>query len=127
MKILNNPSDYVYTCPILCKSVPFLRYVREREGYKGLPEKTRMELAKVLQDRSMLIDALEYGDAFAMNYLSKIAGFTDDSAAEEFVLIMGRNSLFASSKKMYSNVHPKLSGVRKRRYTNLHRRSGGKN
>lgn len=98
----------------------FLKQAMAEKAYKGMREENRKYFAKVYQDADCLADAVEYGEDFLRDYLSRIAGFQNEAAAKEFFEILEFAPALTASDAIYENVHPKLvSPVLKGKYTRM--------
>ena len=80
----------------IAKNREFLRQVMKQRGYKGMRQENRKFFTIIYKDTECLKDAEEYGEDFLEEYLSKISGFQNEDAAQEFLRIM--------------QEHPKLRG-----------------
>lgn len=124
LKIFSS-GGYSITRGYMTKNKEFLRLVMESKFYQGYSEENRMQLVGVYQDRECLEDALDYGDEFALEYYSSIAGFANEEAATSFVSIVETNDILLHSDKLYAKTHGMLiNGRLKARYTNARKRKG---
>ncbi len=116
---------YQVTRKYMVQNTEFVRLVMESKSYQGFDEENRMQLVGVYQDRECLEDVLEYGDEFALEYYSSIAGFVDEEAATTFVSIVEANDALLDSDELYVKTHGMLvNGRLKARYTNARKRRG---
>ncbi len=115
------------TCSYMSKNYDFLRLIMKRKEYEDLSEEVRMNLAKVYQDSDSILNALEYGIKFAVEYYSAIGGFVDYNAANTFIDIVEKNTHILASDEVYENVYEKLvNPPLKSRYTKLRKKNGYK-
>lgn len=120
-------NKYTNTCSYMSNNHDFLRLIIKNKEYEGLSEELRIILAKVYQDSNSILNILEYGTKFAIEYFSVIKGFIDYNAANTFVNIVEKNSQILASNEVYENVYEKLvSPPLKSRYTKLRKKSGYK-
>lgn len=116
---------YQVTRKYMVQNTEFVRLVMESKSYQGFDEENRMQLVGVYQDRECLEDVLEYGDEFALEYYSSIAGFADEEAATAFVSIVEANDVLLASDELYVKTHGMLvNGRLKAKYTNARKRRG---
>ncbi len=115
------------TCSYMTKNYDFLRLIIRKKEYIDLSEEVRITLAKVFQDSDCIINVLEYGTNFAIEYFSVIDGFTDYNAANTFVDIVEQNNQILASDDVYNNTYEKLwNAPLKSRYTKLRKKNGYK-
>lgn len=120
-------NNFTNTCSYMSKNYDFLRLIMKRKEYEGLSEDVRMNLAKVYQDSDSILNVLEYGTNFAIEYFSSIEGFVDYNAANTFVNIVEKNTQILASDEVYENVYEKLvNAPLKSRYTKLRKKNGYK-
>ena len=106
-------------------SQDLLRLIMEKKAYTGLSVERRNVLAKVHQDADSLQEAINRGESFAAGYYQKIAGFTNEAAAEMFVSIMEGKPNLLRSQAIYDHCHEKLiSSTLKAKYTRLRKKHG---
>ena len=103
----------------------FLRMVMKNKEYVGFSEENRLQLKGIYQDKDSILNVMEYGVDFALQYYSSMAGFEDLEAATAFVTIVENTPKLIASKELYNNTHGKLiNGILKARYTNIRKRNG---
>ena len=108
----------------MSENIAFLREIMKRKSFEGLSEDARKKLLVIDQNADSLRDLLNYNERFVIDYLSKVAGFTDYFAAEEFVSLVESNRFLGQSEDVYTNTHSKLIDSKlKARYTRAHKRA----
>ena len=104
-------------------NVDFLKVVMERKGYIGLSRDRHMVLSKILQDSDCMLKVVEYGDAFASDYFSKIAGFCNTAACDTYLEILEQKPTLLKSQVLYDHCHNMLhSSNQKSKYTRLRKK-----
>lgn len=106
-------------------NLAFLQAIQNRKAYISLPNDRRMVVSKIPQDSDCLRNVLTYGDTFAINYYSKIDGFSDADAAAAYVEIVESKPALLKSQVLYDHCHEMLvNPILKAKYTRLRKKYG---
>lgn len=118
---INHPKTRVH----MDNNHEFLKLVMEKKDYSNLSNERRVVLCRIHQDADSVREVVSRGDVFAIDYYQKIAGFTNEVAAEAFVSIMEDNPALLRSQEVYDYCYEKLvSSVLKAKYTRLRKKHG---
>ncbi len=123
--IINKDASYNAIKELMAQNHAFLHRLMNEKSYVGMTRENRMRLRIILQDANSLRNIKEaYGDDFAVQYFSDIAGFLNFEAAQEFVDIVKESKPILISDEVYKNTYDKLvnPGL-KRSYTQYRRRA----
>ena len=116
---------YSNTRGYMSKNRDFVSTIMHDKSYTTFDEENRMQMTGVFQDSESIKDVMEYGEEFALEYYSKMAGFEDEEAASCFVTIVEKNDELLASDKLYAHTHEKLiNGRLKAKYTNARKKKG---
>lgn len=125
MRMMKTVDRFTVSRPYMYANLDFLKLIQARKAYTGLPEESRMALAKIPQDAECIEEVLlNYSEDFIVEYYCSIVGFASKDAAKKFVEIMKKNQKYAQNEKIYNHVHERLENpALKREYTNSYKRA----
>ena len=110
---------------LMGKNKEFLCKLMAEGDFSEMDRHSRMKLAAVYQTSDSLNDIVNnYDEAFALEYLTQIAGFEDEKAAIDYLLIINKSQRLSRSEKLYSHTYDMLiSPSLKSKYTRIHKKN----
>ena len=111
-------SNFNRTRGHMSRNTYFLNELMQRKSFVSMQEESRKILSRVKQNAESIRDVMTYGNAFAIEYFSSMAGFVDRDAAVAFLDVVEGSPQLLAADSIYDNVHDKLVDPRlKARYT----------
>lgn len=127
IKMFKDNSEEIIT-DYMGQNQSFVQSIMNDSDFSGMSHYSRMKLALVYQTSASLYDIVEnYDEEFALDYLTQIAGFADEEAAIDFLMIVNGKDSFIKSEALYNHTYDMLiSPVLKANYTKIRKKARGK-
>jgi len=103
----------------------FLEKIMKEKAYVGINQESLLYLASIHQSKDCIVYIFSLENEFALEYLTQIEGFENESAATAFVEEIEKNTNLLKSDELYEHTHSKLvSGLLKAKYTRARTKNG---